>query len=105
MTQLLRFGVVADVQYADNEDRLAWYDHTKTRYYRNSLNQVNKAFNQWNNESKVSFVLQLGDIIDGINARGEEFHDSSLDAIKKTLNRFEVNPHIPTFHAVGKNVV
>ncbi|CAG2116938.1 unnamed protein product, partial [Medioppia subpectinata] len=107
MSCLLRFGVVADVQYADNDDRQAWYDSTKTRYYRNSLTQVKKAFTHWNCEEKrdkgISFVLQLGDIIDGINAQTREYHDSSADAIRKTLNEFESNQHIPTFHAVGNH--
>ncbi len=103
MPELVRFGVVTDVQYADNEDRPAWYDPSKTRYYRNALHQVHKAFQHWNREElknkTIGFVLQLGDIIDGINAHSK--HDTSLDAIKRTLNQFECNPHIPTFHAVG----
>ncbi|CAG2176752.1 unnamed protein product, partial [Oppiella nova] len=86
MSYLLRFGVVADVQYADNDDRQAWYDANKTRFYRNSLTQVKKAFSHWNCEENqnqgISFVLQLGDIIDGINAQPREYHDSSLDAIR-----------------------
>ena len=96
---------MADVQYADNDDRLAWYDPTKTRYYRNSLAQVDKAFQEWNrhqNGCQIGFVLQLGDVIDGINAQSKEYHDSSLVAIKRTLNQFETNTHIPTFHTVGK---
>ncbi|CAG2162439.1 unnamed protein product [Oppiella nova] len=107
MSYLLRFGVVADVQYADNDDRQAWYDTNKTRFYRNSLTQVKKAFTHWNCEENqnqgISFVLQLGDIIDGINAQPREYHDSSLDAIRRTLNEFESNQHIPTFHAVGNH--
>lgn len=107
MSSLIRFGVVADVQYADNEDRLAWYDPTKTRYYRNSLAQVDKAFHNWNQQQndKIGFVLQLGDIIDGINAQSKENHDSSLDAIKRTLNQFESNSQIPTFHTVGESFI
>ena len=100
---ILRFGIVADVQYADSDDRQAWYNPTKRRYYRNSLEQVRKAFQNWENyncshETPVSFVLQLGDIIDALNS-GQESHC----AIDKTLANFINNPHIPTFHTVGKS--
>ncbi|XP_054153439.1 manganese-dependent ADP-ribose/CDP-alcohol diphosphatase-like [Oppia nitens] len=128
--QLVRFGVVADVQYADSDDRPAWYDPSKTRYYRNALNQVRKAYDQWigssgcsgssdsqvlstdqqmidnysnNFNKKIGFVLQLGDIIDGLNANSQEAHDSSLRAIRRTLNQFECHKTIPAFHTVGNH--
>lgn len=98
---LARFGVLTDVQYADHEDAPAWYDHSKTRHYRNALNQVHIAFNKWSSEpNSPEYVLQLGDIIDGLNRKSS--HAASLDALRLTLELFESNPHIPTFHAVGK---
>lgn len=107
MTQhLVKFGVVTDVQYADNDNAPAWYDPRKTRYYRNALYQVHSAFEHWKQEEreegtiKTEFVIQLGDIIDGINRKSS--HEASLKALRKTLEQFEINPHIPTFHAVGK---
>lgn len=98
---LLRFGVVADVQYADSDDKQAWYNPLKTRFYRNSLNQMEKAFQYWQNVSnsdcKVSFILQLGDIIDALNTS-----KCSQSAIHRTLNCFLNNPQLPTFHTVGE---
>lgn len=97
---LLRFGIVADVQYADNDDKKAWYNPNKTRFYRNSLKQVEKAFNFWNKVDSVCpvrFILQLGDIIDALNKSS----DSQL-AIERALNCFLHNPSMPTFHTIGK---
>lgn len=104
MKQMVRFGIITDVQYADKDDAPAWYDPSKTRYYRNALHQVHNAFNHWNMEEmegrRTEFVLQLGDIIDGINKKLS--HEASLKALKRTMEKFECNPHIPTFHAVGE---
>lgn len=106
---MLRFGVVADVQYADSDDRQAWYNPAKTRFYRNSLKQVEKAFEHWEKvvedngqsdgepECPVSFILQLGDIIDKLNTEA-----CSHTAIDRTLACFLNNPKMPTFHTVGK---
>ena len=62
---VLRFGVVADVQYADldiGQD----FMKTVTRYYRHALDGLRMAVDCWN-EQEVSFVAQLGDLIDGKN--------------------------------------
>lgn len=106
---MLRFGVVADVQYADSDDRQAWYNPAKTRFYRNSLKQVEKAFEHWEKVEDtladepetcpVSFILQLGDIIDKLNTEA-----CSHTAIDRTLACFLNNPKMPTFHTVGKSV-
>ena len=60
---LVKFGVITDVQYADADDRPAWYDTSKTRYYRSSLDHVRQAFRYWTENTKSrtpSFALQLG---------------------------------------------
>ena len=113
---LLRFGVIADVQYADNDDKQAWYNPTKTRFYRNSLKQVRKAFEYWesfgrsnddvndnnddnvNDHCPISFILQLGDIIDALSKT-----KCSHSAIDRTLNCFLDNTKMPTFHTVGNH--
>ncbi|VDH96727.1 manganese-dependent ADP-ribose/CDP-alcohol diphosphatase [Mytilus galloprovincialis] len=43
---LLKFGVVADLQYANIEDGYNW-NGTKMRYYRSSLNLLQKAMKDW----------------------------------------------------------
>ena len=97
---LMKFGIVADVQYADSDDKQAWYNPEKTRFYRNSLKQVEKAFQHWeklDSEPPVSFILQLGDVIDQLNTSA-----CSQSAIDLTLSCFLNNPKMPTFHTIGK---
>lgn len=54
---LLTFGVIADVQYCDCDDRDA-------RFYRASLQKLADAVQDLN-ERNAAFVVQLGDLIDG----------------------------------------
>ena len=63
MALLLSFGIIADVQYADEDDA---YNFAKTskRFYRSTLDKLEKAVEEWNN-TDISFVLQVGDLIDG----------------------------------------
>lgn len=99
-TPLVTFGVLTDVQYADVDNRPAGYDPTKTRYYRQALDQVDSAFNYWQQmKHPVKFVLQCGDIIDGLNYESS----GSLKALQQTLERFEKHSNIPTFHTVGNH--
>jgi 3',5'-cyclic AMP phosphodiesterase CpdA len=65
---LLRFGVIADPQYADAEP---WAE--LDRYYRNSLAKLQQAIGILNDED-LSFVATLGDLID----RDWESYDAVL---------------------------
>jgi predicted phosphodiesterase len=69
---LLRFGVIADPQYADAEPWLLL-----DRYYRNSLAKLGDAIEVLNGED-LSFVVTLGDLID----RDWESFDVVLDVYK-----------------------
>jgi hypothetical protein len=65
---MVAFGLLTDVQYADTDDFITIYG--SHRFYRNSLNQVRKAVDSWRayelqTNTKLSFILQLGDLIDG----------------------------------------
>lgn len=53
---LLRFGLIADIQYADCET-------AGTRYYRNSLPKLEAAIKEFNT-LPLDFVVNLGDLID-----------------------------------------
>ncbi|RWX76080.1 phosphatase [Neorhizobium lilium] len=57
-TPLIRFGVIADPQYADIEP---WLE--TDRYYRNSLAKLRDAIGVLNEED-LAFVVTLGDLID-----------------------------------------
>ncbi|XP_045212061.2 manganese-dependent ADP-ribose/CDP-alcohol diphosphatase-like [Mercenaria mercenaria] len=85
----LAIGVIADVQYADADDG---YNFSKTnrRYYRTALKMLDKAVTFWNKEAqkKPQFVLQLGDVIDGLNKR-QNTSESGLADVMNSLSNFE----------------
>jgi hypothetical protein len=56
---VLRVGVLADVQYADKDDKVS-------RYYRRSLGRLSAAVGAFNRVGcDLSCVIHLGDLIDG----------------------------------------
>ena len=76
-TALFRFGFISDIQYADIEDAMN-FSKTEHRGYRDSLENTKKAVAYWNQQHPVpSFVVQLGDIIDGLRRL---VHDVKLTA-------------------------
>ncbi|XP_053939549.1 manganese-dependent ADP-ribose/CDP-alcohol diphosphatase [Cuculus canorus] len=95
---LFAFGVIADIQYADAEDG---YDYSgiRRRYYRQSLQLLQEAVGAWREEKQqLGFVLQLGDSIDGINARSGQ----AEKALQKVLGALEQLP-VPVHHAWGNH--
>lgn len=52
----IRFGLIADIQYCDCETN-------GNRYYRNSLEKLDECVTELNTE-KVSFTINLGDLVD-----------------------------------------
>ncbi|XP_074410954.1 manganese-dependent ADP-ribose/CDP-alcohol diphosphatase isoform X2 [Zonotrichia albicollis] len=94
----LAFGVIADIQFADAEDG---YDFggCRRRYYRHSLRLLREAVWEWAAESPpINFVLQLGDSIDGQNARRGEA-ESALQQVLEVLGQLSV----PVHHAWGNH--
>ena len=53
----ISFGVFADCQYCDCET-------SNTRFYRNSLQKLEKAITHFNQNEKLEFVVNVGDLID-----------------------------------------
>ena len=97
----ITFGIVADVQYADIEDGTD-FSKTRVRYYRNSLNLLKNAINEWKRPSDpVAFVLQLGDLIDGKNNQGGE--EMSRRALTTALHPFQSLQNTPTYHSIGNH--
>ena len=97
----ITFGIVTDVQYADSEDGTD-FSGTRIRYYRNSLNLLKNAINDWKQQTdRVAFVLQLGDLIDGKNNKGGE--ESSHRALTSALNPFQSLKSTPTYHTIGNH--
>lgn len=95
---LCAFGVIADVQYADIDNGMN-YSQTAHRYYRRSLELVKTAVADWSTGKwRAEFVLQLGDLIDGLNARlGAS--GSALDTVMSELTRGD---HV-VYHVLGNH--
>ncbi|RNA28337.1 manganese-dependent ADP-ribose CDP-alcohol diphosphatase [Brachionus plicatilis] len=79
------FGILADVQYADVDDVVKY---GRCRYYRGSIQNLQQALQHWQNEPKFSFILQLGDLIDGFRTQNANITDECLE---KVLNTFVNN--------------
>lgn len=92
------FGVVADIQYADEEDGCDFWGRRR-RYYRHSLRLLRAAVEAWAAEQPpLAFVLQLGDCIDGVNAR-RGAAEGALERVLAALRRLPV----PVHHAWGNH--
>ncbi len=70
------FGIIADVQYADK-------DNIGARHYRTSLQKLKECVADFN-DRRLSFVIQLGDFIDG-GPKAEKELDQVL-TVYNTLN-------------------
>ena len=93
---LLTLGLIADLQYADIEDGID-FEGTHYRYYRRSLTLLKKAVEEWK-ENKVSFVIDLGDTIDGKNVNAQ----SSNSALQQVLDLFG-KCQVPVYHLWGNH--
>ncbi|NWI19415.1 ADPRM diphosphatase, partial [Crypturellus soui] len=86
------FGVIADIQYADVEDG---YDFcgSRRRYYRHSLRLLRAAVEAWAAERPPpALVLQLGDAIDGVNARSGAA-EAALERVLEALRPLRAPVH------------
>ncbi len=79
-----KIGVFADCQYYDCEP-------AGTRFYRNSLDKLDKCINQFNSEKKLAFVVGLGDLID------RDF--SSFDSVNSILSKSKKE----VYHVIGNH--
>ena len=95
---LCAFGVLADVHYADMDDGMN-FSRTRNRYYRRSLELVKTAVRDWSSgQWKADFVLQLGDLIDGYNAKRGASR-SALDSVTAELT----NAGHFVYHVLGNH--
>lgn len=94
---IISFGLITDTHYTNNDDR--WnYSRTFLRRYRNSLNLVEQACNHWLNErNSISFIVQLGDIIDGL-CKTNETSINDLNVILEQFKRIS-----PVYHIWGNH--
>lgn len=94
-TCVARFGIIGDVQYADVEDGSDFL-HTELRFFRNALQILKATANNWSKEG-ANFVVQIGDLIDGCNKKG----NASRKALSMVLEAFP--PGIPRCDVVGNH--
>jgi len=96
---LFTFGVIADVQYADVEDGFN-YTRTRRRYYRSSLRLLRNARESWSGAAvRPSFILQLGDIIDGLNKE----RGASVRALDTVMRELTGTGTAPVHHVWGNH--
>ncbi|XP_036382168.1 manganese-dependent ADP-ribose/CDP-alcohol diphosphatase isoform X1 [Megalops cyprinoides] len=89
---LFTFGIIADIQYADIDDGFN-FKRTRKRYYRNSLKLLRRANEKWRTEAvPPSFILQLGDIIDGFNKKYDA-SEKALETVVNELDKGEIEVH------------
>ena len=93
---LHRIGVIADVQYVDDEDAFN-YTKTRRRYYRQSLEQMRAAVERWREED-VHRVLQLGDLLDGKSGRQGK-RDRDFADLRQLISGLPV----PWHHCIGNH--
>eukprot|EP01104_Vermistella_antarctica_P004019 TRINITY_DN1444_c0_g1_i2.p1 TRINITY_DN1444_c0_g1~~TRINITY_DN1444_c0_g1_i2.p1 ORF type:complete len:310 (-),score=43.03 TRINITY_DN1444_c0_g1_i2:100-1029(-) len=99
---ILRFGVCADIQYADKDDPCSEppKEHKETYGFREALPKFEECVRSWNEDEGLSFTIQLGDIIDGFK--------ESIDLSVKDLDRVikvhdTLIPTRPNYHVLGNH--
>lgn len=99
---LLRWGMIADVQYADLPDAMN-FKRTRTRFYRKTLEMLARAVAHWNHErGGVDFIAQLGDLIDG-QSRGKLGEEGARAALASVVEIMDTSTCRDWHHAIGNH--
>ncbi|KAJ9452894.1 Manganese-dependent ADP-ribose/CDP-alcohol diphosphatase [Diplonema papillatum] len=95
---VVKVGVVSDLQYADRED--GW-DHTGVyrRRYRGSLGTLQNAVESWSRDPLIAAALNLGDLLDGWNNQNGRNPAAALQTVQTVMHR----PALTWFSAVGNH--
>ena len=92
------FGVIADVQWADDEDGFNFMK-TVARRYRGAFRTLTRAVDWWSElPTPPAFIAQLGDLIDGLNVKLGQ----STTALELALGELERAP-CPAVNIVGNH--
>lgn len=91
--------LLTDIQYADIDD--GWnYHRTSQRYYRTSLQCLERAIDHWNEADEISFMMNLGDSIDGQNKTlSAQASTRAMTAITRACAKLSV----PVYHCLGNH--
>eukprot|EP00929_Paragymnodinium_shiwhaense_P043117 TRINITY_DN22217_c0_g2_i2.p1 TRINITY_DN22217_c0_g2~~TRINITY_DN22217_c0_g2_i2.p1 ORF type:complete len:423 (-),score=75.54 TRINITY_DN22217_c0_g2_i2:95-1363(-) len=93
-----KFGIIGDIQYADCEDGSDFSGNQK-RYFRNTLHLLRQAVKGWTDDG-VSFIVQVGDAIDGRNADDSD-PTRSAEAMATVLQEFPAD--VPRIDLIGNH--
>jgi len=99
-------GIVSDIQYAKKPNRVRYSDSssptTRTQYYIGSLNKfidfvqfINKTNKDFH---RISFVIQLGDVIDGHENNSIQSH-IDFEQVLEQVNQLQT----PCIHVLGNH--
>jgi predicted phosphodiesterase len=80
---ILKFGLLSDLHYSRE-------DPTENRYFRNSIVKLNKSIDEFNS-SQLSFIVQLGDIINC----GAESYETILPIFSRSSHK--------VYHVIGNH--
>ncbi len=94
VSNTIRFGLATDSHYADRNP-------SGTRFYRNSLEKMSEFVNVMNKDSKVDFVIHLGDFKDEATDKKEEDTLRFLKEIEGVYAGFKG----PRYHCIGNHDV
>jgi predicted phosphodiesterase len=89
--KLVRFGMIADVHYADR-------DPEKGRFYRQSISKLKEFIDEMNSE-KVDFIVELGDFKDEDPIPNQANTLKYLTDIESVYQKFNG----PTYHVLGNH--
>ncbi len=89
----IRFGIVADIHYAEAPD-----NPELNRYFRESLGKLAECV-ELMNEQKVDFLIELGDLKDQGDPPVESETLKYLESIEKVLKKFNG----PLYHVLGNH--
>ncbi|KAK8958374.1 Manganese-dependent ADP-ribose/CDP-alcohol diphosphatase [Platanthera guangdongensis] len=92
---LFSFGVITDIQYADIPDGRSFLG--VPRYYRHSIQVLQRAVDNWNRLTKLKFSMNFGDIVDGFCPKEE-----SRSAVEQVLKEFDYFDG-PVYHMIGNH--
>lgn len=97
---VISFGVITDIQYANKEIR-----EGSDRFEKDAINKVTSSLQHWSNVHKSSplqFIINLGDIIDG--HIGEDAEQKDEKELQQVLELFD-SIDVPKYHIMGNHGV
>lgn len=103
------FGILTDIQYGDLDD--VEESPSRRRFYRNSVNRAKEAVQDWHKleetlNTKLRFLLNLGDLIEGTRVKSKQAYIQNLDRVLNELKQInddkrEERTHL--FHIWGNH--